>query len=317
MASIPPEDLEIRFALLEQGLRRWKRATASMGVVLALVSGAATLLAYQQLTSRPLRTRFGEITASRFIAIDKRGNQVAVLGDLGSGAMRGLLLFPAKLSETKRSDDPSLKKLFQEWFVEDHASGLLTMGEDVAVLLSGRGPKDNPSFAVNLEGGPKSSSLILSGKRDGEGKTPSLTLRASDPDTFQPGDASISAASREGRTATLEAKDGKVLGSASLEISDPIRRDEKHMPRRVELNLSTDGTSQLKFFNGGENQQEADLSIDPENSPSLNLYDASGDLRATLGSADLEKITTGVAEKTTPSSLTLFDKEGRVFWRTP
>lgn len=270
MTDIVQDDLEIRFARLEQGLRRWKRATASIGVVLALVSGAMTLLTYQQLTSHPLRTRFGEITASRFIAIDKQGNQLAVLGDLGNGAMGGLLLFPTKYSESKKNHDTSLQKLFQEWFGEDHASGVLTRGEHVAVLLNGRGPKDHPSFAVDLQADPQMSFLTLAGKLDGHGKAPDVTLRAFDVATSVSGNASISATSREGRTATLEAKDGRsILGSASLEISDPIRTDEKtfHMPRRVELNLSNNGTSELAFFNGGGDQQEADWSIDSENKP--------------------------------------------------
>jgi hypothetical protein len=54
-----------------------------------------------------------------------------------------------------------------------------------------------------------------------------------------------------------------------------------------------------------------------ENEPSLELTDNNGNLRAVLGSTDLEKIRTGSTEKTAASSLVLFDKEGHVMWKAP
>jgi hypothetical protein len=57
------------------------------------------------------------------------------------------------------------------------------------------------------------------------------------------------------------------------------------------------------------------VSIDA--SPSVQLFDESGKHRATLGSESLVTTRTGSIEKRAPSSLVLFDKEGKVMWSAP
>ena len=57
--------------------------------------------------------------------------------------------------------------------------------------------------------------------------------------------------------------------------------------------------------------------MDKDGSPHLDLFDNDGKLRAALGVTDLQITRTGASEKTAPSSLTLFDKEGKVIWQSP
>ena len=47
------------------------------------------------------------------------------------------------------------------------------------------------------------------------------------------------------------------------------------------------------------------------------VRDASGNTRAVLGSTVLETTQTGAVEKRPPSSLVLFDKNGKVIWSAP
>ena len=58
------------------------------------------------------------------------------------------------------------------------------------------------------------------------------------------------------------------------------------------------------------------LSADTEGA-SINLLDKNRRTRATLGSTSLTGIKTGTVTTTTESSLVLFDKSGKVIWRTP
>lgn len=51
--------------------------------------------------------------------------------------------------------------------------------------------------------------------------------------------------------------------------------------------------------------------------PRVSLLDAQGNPRAVLGTSCLETIRTGGSETTSPSSLVLFDKDGRVLFRAP
>jgi hypothetical protein len=64
------------------------------------------------------------------------------------------------------------------------------------------------------------------------------------------------------------------------------------------------------------NKQRAVLAV-TKDGPGLNLLDGSRIVRATLGSTSLEKERTGVVETRPPSSLVLFDKDGKVVWKAP
>jgi len=53
------------------------------------------------------------------------------------------------------------------------------------------------------------------------------------------------------------------------------------------------------------------------NEPSLNLYDEVGNLRVALGPTELKNTRAGSTEIRAPSSLVLFDEEGKVVWSAP
>ena len=63
--------------------------------------------------------------------------------------------------------------------------------------------------------------------------------------------------------------------------------------------------------------KEIGLQLTGGNRPSLKLRDENGIIRAALGSTELQVISTGETTHRPPSSLVLFDKEGKVIWEAP
>lgn len=59
------------------------------------------------------------------------------------------------------------------------------------------------------------------------------------------------------------------------------------------------------------------LGLREDGEPYLALLDNNGQIRATLGSTELENPLTGSMEKRPPSSLVLFDEDGRIIWSAP
>ena len=84
---------------------------------------------------------------------------------------------------------------------------------------------------------------------------------------------------------------------------------------RVALGVESDGGPYLSFFDaGGKRRIGLNTTSDL---PRVALNDADGVLRAVLGSTSLETIQTGAVTKRAPSSLVLFDKEGKVIFQAP
>jgi len=81
---------------------------------------------------------------------------------------------------------------------------------------------------------------------------------------------------------------------------------------RAGLALAADGSPVLILEGAGKTPAAALLKTD-----GLNLLDENGNNRAVLGSIGLETVATGGTEETPLSSLTLFDKKGKVIWRAP
>ncbi len=78
------------------------------------------------------------------------------------------------------------------------------------------------------------------------------------------------------------------------------------------------GPSELAIFSEDRKQQtKLFMSVSPDGSASLELYDKDGNKRAVLGSTSLETTDTGTVTKTAESSLVLFDKKGKVIWKAP
>ena len=59
------------------------------------------------------------------------------------------------------------------------------------------------------------------------------------------------------------------------------------------------------------------FALTPENEPVLELTDAGGKLRATLGSSTVKNEKTGAMEKRPTSSLLLYDETGTVVFAAP
>jgi hypothetical protein len=320
MAADLAEDLNARVCELELALQRWERITSVMGIALGVVGGILAVLIFQLWKPSELRNGLGEVVARRFIAIDERGNELVEIGDLGD-AVAGLLVYPTKAadSQLKAGGGTLAKKL------KNHVSGMFTSEREAYLFLDEGVSLDRAG--VTLRSTPSGSSVELLDKPSERARSSVIELEADrNDDLLGPDSAQIYALSGDKRSITLEVSDPRRFagtgrqppGGVSVQISDPLGPDQNPLryPRTAELKLSSDGTSQLQF-EGGDLQPEADLSIDSEKNPSLNLYDANGQLRAVLGSTDLETIKTGATEKTAPSSLTLFDKDGKVMWRKP
>lgn len=73
------------------------------------------------------------------------------------------------------------------------------------------------------------------------------------------------------------------------------------------------GTINLHSRDGGS----INLSLEGKEGVSIKLNDAKGNTRAVLGSETTETIGTGAITKNPPSSLTLYNKKGRVIWSAP
>ena len=73
------------------------------------------------------------------------------------------------------------------------------------------------------------------------------------------------------------------------------------------------GAAPEDYFN---RQRRVSLEMSPDGG-SLNLYDKKGKLRAALGNTELQTIRTGETHQRQPSSLVLFDKDGKVLWSAP
>jgi hypothetical protein len=67
-------------------------------------------------------------------------------------------------------------------------------------------------------------------------------------------------------------------------------------------------------FDGADSKAEFGLS--PNGDPKLSLYEK-GNLRAVLGTTELQTTRTGQTVKRPASSLVFFDKEEKVLWQVP
>ena len=107
----------------------------------------------------------------------------------------------------------------------------------------------------------------------------------------------------------LRARLRTLLDSPALAFYD---RDET---LHLELGLLEDSPFLILYDKGLRNR--AQLSLSEDGSPSLSLLDKDWETRAVLGSTSLEVTKTGAVTKTAPSSLVLFDKEGKVIFQAP
>jgi hypothetical protein len=101
-------------------------------------------------------------------------------------------------------------------------------------------------------------------------------------------------------------------GSPALGLSD------KEGNPRIGLFLTPDGSPALKLFDeGNSGKARAGIVLLADGSPAVILSDRDGTFRAALGVAELEGTKAGAKERTAPSSLVLFGKDGKVLFRAP
>lgn len=117
--------------------------------------------------------------------------------------------------------------------------------------------------------------------------------------------------------------EGVVRASLSMDYVGPsLQLVDASGQRCVELFVIDDPTGQhtstmgLTFWGWGK-RAPMGLRSSRENGTSVWLRDGEGNLRASLGTTDLETTRTGATQKTAESSLVLFDKEGKVMWQAP
>ncbi|MBI4490237.1 MAG: hypothetical protein HY694_14230 [Deltaproteobacteria bacterium] len=90
----------------------------------------------------------------------------------------------------------------------------------------------------------------------------------------------------------------------------------KDFNTRASLGMASDGEPILAFDDRNRQIRVA-LSLLPSGTPSLQLNDKDGKTRAVLGSTTLTGTQTGQVRIQPESSLTLFDKDGKVIWKAP
>lgn len=156
--------------------------------------------------------------------------------------------------------------------------------------------RDGGVGAVLLAAGAGSSSLHLTGNE---------------------GSASLNTTTNVPSELFLSHKDG---GLASLKVaadsSPSLYVANKDLKGIATLTVMPDG-SPLLGLHDKEGKAGAELIVRSNRSPSLELSDENGMHRAVLGSTALETTRTGTVEQRPPSSLVLFDKDGKVRWATP
>ena len=85
---------------------------------------------------------------------------------------------------------------------------------------------------------------------------------------------------------------------------------------RASLAVLADGSPSL-WLSDADGKTRAHLGMDADGSSYIEICDKDGKTRAALGVTNLEVTKTGATEKTAPSSLVLFDRDGKVIWSAP
>jgi hypothetical protein len=88
---------------------------------------------------------------------------------------------------------------------------------------------------------------------------------------------------------------------------------DKKKEKRINLGLGKDSKPLLALWGEGQKEYTAAYLTDD----GISLVDPHQHTRAVLGSTRLENTKTGSTEETGPSSVTLFDKNGKLLWRAP
>ena len=97
-------------------------------------------------------------------------------------------------------------------------------------------------------------------------------------------------------------------GSPTVSLNDSARGNT--------IVVAADTERAALFFTRGA-RERLWLGLGSDGSPSVSLTDYQGVTRAVLGVTSLETSATGATESLAPSSLVLFDREGKLIFRAP
>jgi hypothetical protein len=281
------EEVNSRLVRLERDLKICKFVIGLMGILIAaLVGGEYVALR----TSRTLGAAAvpKTIEAHEFVVLDDQNRPVALLGELFP--TRPVLILSYGLKAMPPSSLPLTSKNAPEWFDLDSWPTLILSADDNEADME----MDNHKKQTFMRAGTGKSKADL---------------------TLSSGDswAVVSAAQR--------GKFQKAGASFSLYryVGGNTSAAPGEVPNELDLEANEDGETTFQMNGSGAIEKNRRMELDaPTNSnPSLQLFDNDGNLRASLGSTSLEVTRTGAEETTAPSSLTFFDKKGKVLWQAP
>jgi len=308
---------------------RWEQ---SVILALGMVLGAATVLAMGATWAhpgQPAKPQVAEVVrAKRFELVDSSGRvRVRLSVTLTGGSSIDLLDNEGQIRANlgvRFDDSPSLDLRDREGKMR--ASMRILSDGSPGLNLLDKERKNRAALFLFSDGSP-----MLSLADKGESGDRLALMRAS-----------LAVKSDGYPELRLQGKGAE--GVATLDVA-PGDTPELRMTKgilhttRALLNVSTDGPSGL-WLTDKEGQPRAGIAVKSDGSPSLNLQDKEGKPRASLGVlADgspgvvlcdkdgkkravlgrtvLESVKTGEETTTAESSLTLFDKEGKVLWKAP
>jgi hypothetical protein len=334
---------------LEKALTRLRYGLLLLGLTTAAVIGfIAVLLTFRPSLLTTASAIQGRISAREFVVTDENGRTVGWFGNLRNGASG--LIFAVNGVSPKDWKPPSyLNDLLER--VEHAGGSIMLAGSDSSELsLSDHPDEKDRSEAISLSvnaasPGVHEAALRLNG-RDGM----SMFSGIESYDAKSKENASISLFAPEvdsvpRRETNLELDpDGSSylqFGNGVLDPRARLETDAGGLPglkffdasgeQRTEFILTEKGEPLLALWGKGaktydglylrdrgvalaDTQGKVRATLDDDG---FTLLDEKEKLRAVLGSTTLETVRTGATETTAPSSLTLFDKDGKVIWQVP
>ena len=85
--------------------------------------------------------------------------------------------------------------------------------------------------------------------------------------------------------------------------------------------MATESKPALAFYDNSDEEKRSAgtvlIAVGEDGNPAINLEDQNGNTRAVLGAVELESNANGASEKRPPSSLVLFDRDGKVISSAP
>ncbi len=260
---------------------------------------------------------------------------VAFLGGIAGGVLSdryisGPIAFARNETRLFRQEQIQAKTIIAEAYFlheKNEKNGLAAEIQIPRALLT-TGPNGEPKLIMQDKGGKPRFSIHVS---DENGTTLAL-LDAKGNQKALLSEKSIYGENRSAPALTLLDNSSAVRaqlglrtdGNPFLSLNDPLITRDK-TGRSIDLKLTEKDKAGL-FFYGAEGNHRAGLAVDMDHT-TLFLKDLKGETRVELGDTELTFGKDGVLEKSAPedfsvekrppSSLVLYDENGKVFWTAP